>query len=82
MGQVSENRRASALDLVQELDHEEFLLLHDRASSLRVVVAIHDTTLGPAIGGTRMRRFASLDQAVSETLSLARITTYAVAARG
>src|SRR5262249_47255947 len=46
---------AEALDLARALGHEEVLFVQDRASSLRAVIAIHDTTLGPAVGGTRPR---------------------------
>ena len=35
--------------------HEEIVIVRDAASGLRAIIALHDTTLGPAIGGTRMR---------------------------
>ena len=41
-------------DLLDALGHEEVLLWHDRETGLRAIVAILDTTLGPAVGGTRM----------------------------
>jgi leucine dehydrogenase len=66
---------SSALALAQELGHEEVLLLHDAASGLRAVIAIHDTTLGPAVGGTRMRTYPSFDAAVVDALRLARAMT-------
>jgi leucine dehydrogenase len=66
---------SSALALAQELGHEELVLLHDAASGLRAVIAIHDTTLGPAVGGTRMRTYPSFDAAVVDALRLARAMT-------
>jgi glutamate dehydrogenase/leucine dehydrogenase len=66
----------SALELVAELGHEELVFVHDRASGLRAVIAIHDTTLGPAVGGTRMRLYPSLDDAAADALRLARAMTY------
>jgi leucine dehydrogenase len=72
----------SALDLVQELGHEEILVLHDRAAGLQAVIAIHDTTLGPAVGGTRMQPYASLDAALTDALRLARAMTYKAALAG
>jgi len=72
----------STLDLVRALGHEELLAVHDRASGLRAFVAIHDTTLGPAVGGTRMRDYPSLDQAAADALRLSRAMTYKAAVAG
>jgi leucine dehydrogenase len=69
-------------DLAAAWGHEEVLLLQDPAAGLRAVVAIHDTTLGPAVGGTRMRPFASLDDAVAEALRLSRAATHEAALAG
>ena len=65
-----------ALDLAAELGHEEVVLLHDRESGLRGVIAIHDSTFGPSVGGTRMRVYADFDHAVVDALRLARAMTY------
>ena len=62
-------------DLLQALGHEEVLVWHDRESGLRAVVAIHDTTLGPAAGGTRMRTYPSFDHALVDALRLSRAMT-------
>lgn len=69
----------SAFDLARELGHEELLAVHDRDTGLRAVIAIHDTTLGPAVGGTRMRLYPSLDAAAVDALRLARAMTYKAA---
>jgi len=66
----------SALDRAAEWGHEELLVHSDPRSGLRCVVAIHDTTLGPAAGGTRMRLYASLDEAATDALRLSRAMTY------
>jgi leucine dehydrogenase len=66
----------TALDLARELGHEEVVLIHDAAASLRAVIAIHDTTLGVAVGGTRMRLYPSFDDAVVDALRLSRAMTY------
>ena len=70
---------ATALELARELGHEELLAVHDPASGLRLFIAIHDTTLGPAVGGTRMRLYPSLDEAAADALRLARAMTYKAA---
>lgn len=67
------------LDVAHEMGHEEVVVLHDQASGLRAVVAIHDTTLGPAAGGTRMRLYPTMDDAVLDALRLSRAMTYKAA---
>jgi leucine dehydrogenase len=62
-------------DLLQALGHEEVLLWHDRETGLRAIVAIHDSTLGPAAGGTRMRTYPSFDHALVDALRLSRAMT-------
>ena len=52
---------SAGLELLAALGHEEVHFFHDRETGLRAIVAIHDTTLGPAVGGTRMRTYASFD---------------------
>ena len=69
----------SALDLAAELGHERVLVLSDRRTGLRAVVAIHDTSLGPGVGGTRMRAYPSFDEAVRDALELSRAMTFKAA---
>src|SRR5262249_33432803 len=52
------------------------LFAHDAASGLRALIAIHDTTLGPAFGGCRMYPDASEHQAMADVLRLSRGMTY------
>lgn len=65
-----------ALDLAAGLGHEEVILLNDRESGLRGAIAIHDSTFGPSVGGTRMRVYPSFNDAVVDALRLARAMTY------
>jgi leucine dehydrogenase len=69
----------SALELAREMGHEEVILVQDAAAGLRAVIAIHDTTLGPAVGGTRMRLYPTLDEAMVDALRLSRAMTYKAA---
>jgi glutamate dehydrogenase/leucine dehydrogenase len=50
--------------------HEEIVFCRDAASGLRAIVAIHDTTLGPGLGGIRMRDYASEAEALVDVLRL------------
>ena len=61
----------TALDFAEAWGHEEVHLVRDASSGLRAVIAVHDTTLGPAVGGTRMRLYPSFDDAVREALKAA-----------
>jgi hypothetical protein len=65
-----------------EYRYEQLVFCHDKATGLRAIIAIHDTTLGPALGGCRMYPYASEDEAVVDVLRLARGMTYKAAASG
>ncbi|BDG59947.1 Glu/Leu/Phe/Val dehydrogenase dimerization domain-containing protein [Caldinitratiruptor microaerophilus] len=62
--------------------HEQVVFCHDKVSGLRAIIAIHDTTLGPALGGARMWPYRSEEEALTDALRLARGMTYKAAAMG
>ncbi|MFJ7151275.1 Leu/Phe/Val dehydrogenase [Streptomyces sp. NPDC100445] len=62
--------------------HEQVVLCQDRASGLKAVIAIHNTALGPALGGTRFYPYASEAEAVADALNLARGMSYKNAMAG
>ncbi len=63
-------------------EHEQVAFWSDRVAGLRSIVAIHDTTLGPAIGGVRMHPYASEEEALKDVLLLSKSMTYKAAAAG
>jgi leucine dehydrogenase len=63
-------------------EYEQVVFFHDPATGLRAIVAIHSTTLGPALGGTRFYPFASESDALHDVLRLSRSMTYKAAAAG
>ncbi|SDE14098.1 Glu/Leu/Phe/Val family dehydrogenase [Sporomusa acidovorans] len=63
-------------------EYEELVMCHDAASGLKAIICIHDTTLGPALGGTRMWNYASEEEALVDVLRLARGMSYKNAAAG
>lgn len=67
---------------MQRDDYEELLFCQDQASGLKAIIAIHDTTLGPALGGTRMWTYASEEAAIVDALRLAKGMTYKNAVAG
>ncbi|WP_137971708.1 Glu/Leu/Phe/Val dehydrogenase [Pseudomonas sp. F(2018)] len=56
--------------------HEQVVFGHDQASGLKAIIAVHDTTLGPALGGCRMWNYASDEEALRDVLRLSRGMTY------
>src|SRR3989449_5491585 len=72
----------SILAYMERYDYENLFICQDRSVGLRAVIAIHDTTLGPATGGTRMWTYRSEMDAIEDALRLARGMTYKYAAAG
>ncbi len=72
----------SVLGRMEEHDHEEVLFSYDRATGLRAIIAVHDTTLGPALGGTRMWPYATEADALRDVMRLSRGMTYKSALAG
>ncbi len=69
-------------ELMEKHGHEQVVFCHDRVSGLRAIIAIHDTTLGPALGGTRMWPYKTEEEALVDVLRLSRGMTYKNAAMG
>jgi leucine dehydrogenase len=69
-------------DQIHELGHEQVVYCHDAATGLNAIIAVHDTTLGPALGGTRMWHYNNMDEAVTDALRLSRGMTYKAAISG
>ncbi len=67
---------------MEKYDYEQLVFCQDEKSGLKAIIAIHDTTLGPALGGTRMWTYESEDAAIEDALRLARGMTYKNAAAG
>ncbi len=62
--------------------YQQVLFANDNAAGLRAIIAIHDTTLGPALGGIRMWPFASEEEALEDALRLSRGMTYKASISG
>jgi leucine dehydrogenase len=69
-------------DTISAMGHEQLVMCHDKSSGYRGIIAIHDTTLGPALGGTRFWNYASDEEAIVDALRLARGMTYKNAVAG
>ena len=69
-------------DYLEKYDYEQLVICQDQTSGLKAIICIHDTTLGPALGGTRMWNYANEEEAILDALRLARGMTYKNAAAG
>lgn len=72
----------SILELMKEGDYEQVVFCRDEVSGLQALIALHDTTLGPAIGGVRMKEYNDEDEALEDVLGLSRSMTLKAAAAG
>jgi len=63
-------------------NHENVVFAHDAATGLSAIIAIHDTSLGPALGGCRMWSYAHPADALTDALRLSRGMTYKNAVAG
>lgn len=63
-------------------DHEEIVFCHDKDCGLRAIIAVHNTTLGPALGGTRMWNYKNEEDALIDVLRLSKGMTYKASAAG
>lgn len=69
-------------ETIEKYDYEQIVFCHDKSSGLKAIIAIHDTTLGPALGGTRMWTYESEEEAIIDAMRLAKGMTYKNAAAG
>lgn len=69
-------------DLMAEHDYENLVFCQEKTLGLKAIIAIHDTTLGPAAGGIRMWPYESEEDAIKDAARLARAMTYKNAAAG
>jgi leucine dehydrogenase len=68
--------------LIKEWDGESVLVRHDRPTGAWIFIAVHSTRLGPATGGTRMKQYSGLEDALRDVLRLAAGMTYKWAVPG
>lgn len=73
---------STSLDLIKEYNHEKVLFVNNDKAGLHAIIAVHNTNLGPAIGGCRLYPYASLDDALFDVLRLSRGMSHKNAAAG
>ncbi|MBM3425853.1 MAG: Glu/Leu/Phe/Val dehydrogenase, partial [Bacteroidetes bacterium] len=65
-------REGSIFGQITTMDHEQLVICHDEATGLKALIGIHNTVLGPALGGTRMWPYATEEEAIKDVLRLSR----------
>lgn len=76
------NTGSQLFDVMSLKGHEQVVHFYDENIGLKAIVAIHNTVLGPALGGTRMWPYASEGEALKDVLRLSRGMTYKAAVTG
>lgn len=67
---------------IAEHSHEQLVFCHEPSAGYKGIIAIHNTTLGPALGGTRFWNYRNDEEAIVDALRLARGMTYKAAVAG
>ena len=83
--EVNDINLTREVDIFNEMaqhDHEQVVFCHDSSTGLKAIIGIHNTILGPALGGTRMWNYATDDEAVLDVLRLSRGMSYKNAMAG
>lgn len=73
---------STVFEKMASMDHEQVIYCYDERTGLRAIIAIHNTTLGPGLGGTRMWHYDSEQEALTDVLRLSRGMTYKAAVSG
>jgi leucine dehydrogenase len=69
-------------DTIAHTGHEEVVFCHNKDAGLKAIIAIHNSVLGPALGGLRMWNYATEQDALNDVLRLSRGMTYKAAVSG
>ena len=79
---AAEASNLELFDLMAEYQYEQIVLCHEPYTKLRAIICVHNTTLGPALGGIRMWPYDSERDAIIDAMRLARAMTFKAAVAG
>ncbi|GIV36418.1 MAG: leucine dehydrogenase [Cyclobacteriaceae bacterium] len=82
--EVSELKKSETglFGALAQLGHEQVVFCYDEPTGLKAIIGIHNTALGPALGGTRMWNYATEQEALTDVLRLSRGMTFKAAITG
>ena len=69
---ITETNNGLVVGKMSLMGHEQVVFCQDKETGLKAIIAIHNTTLGPALGGTRMWDYDNEGQAIEDVLRLSR----------
>ncbi len=81
-GAATDSTTRSVIEQMTAMEHEQVLFCQDKATGLKAIIAVHNTVLGPSLGGTRMWNYATEEEALTDVLRLSRGMTYKSALAG
>lgn len=67
---------------MEGMGHEQVMFCYDKETGLKAIIAVHNTVLGPALGGTRMWNYKSEEEALNDVLRLSRGMTFKASISG
>jgi leucine dehydrogenase len=67
---------SNILGLMEQMEHENLLFFNDKETGLKGIIAVHDTTLGPSLGGCRIWNYQNESDAALDVLRLSRGMTF------
>lgn len=73
---------SSVFNQLSKCAHQKVVFCSDENTNLQAIIAVHDTTLGPAVGGVRMWNYSTEGEALQDVLRLSRTMTYKAAISG
>ena len=79
---LKNNKKGLVVDKMDIMGHEQVVFCTDKETGLKAIIAIHDTTLGPALGGTRMWNYENEEKALDDVLRLSRGMSFKAAISG
>src|SRR6187551_2905186 len=75
-------KEAGIFGTLTQMGHEQIVFCNDNATGLKAIIAIHNTILGPALGGTRMWKYNNELEALNDVLRLSRGMSYKASISG
>ena len=82
VNEIKETQKSSIFKRLEDMGHEQVVFCHDEHTGLKAIIGIHNTILGPALGGTRMWHYESEQEALVDVLRLSRGMTFKAAISG
>lgn len=72
----AERAESNVLHLMENMEHEQVMFFNDKPTGLKGIIAVHDTTLGPSLGGCRIWNYEHEEDALWDVLRLSRGMTF------